>query len=340
MRAARGGARAITLQQLRYFVAIAETSSFTLAARRLHVTQPALSHQIRALEAEMGAPLLDRSDRTVRLTPLGERVFRHALRAVEVTERIAGEAGRGRRRRCLRVGSVRGASSLFWPSVLPQFTRDHPEVCLEVHELRSLDVPGRLAAGDLDLAVAAQARDAVADARLVSRRLVTGRMVVCVDAASDLAALPHLRPADCRGQPLIILEPCHVVSAAVAGMAADLAPAREIRVDSVECAVRLVAMGLGIAVLPDRLTMDGTWAPPDRVRPVPLRAPAELEWSWVLMYPAGRPLSQEEAAMAEAIVRRGRELARGDPGRAGAGGLPLRRTRRRGAPIRPSRLPT
>ncbi len=61
----------MTLQQLRYLVAVVETGSFTAAARALHVAQPSLSQQIRALEAELGGALLDRLPRAVRLTAAG-----------------------------------------------------------------------------------------------------------------------------------------------------------------------------------------------------------------------------------------------------------------------------
>jgi Bacterial regulatory helix-turn-helix protein, lysR family len=69
---------AITLRQLEYFVTVVDQGSFTAAAALLHVTQPGLSHQIQALERELGGPLLERLPRNVRLTPAGRTALPHA----------------------------------------------------------------------------------------------------------------------------------------------------------------------------------------------------------------------------------------------------------------------
>ncbi len=82
----------MTLQQLRYLVAVVETGSFTAAARALHVAQPSLSQQIRALEAELGGALLHRLPRAVRLTPAGEAFLPKAHSAVRAADAAAGLA--------------------------------------------------------------------------------------------------------------------------------------------------------------------------------------------------------------------------------------------------------
>lgn len=72
----------MSLRQMEYFVAVVEESSFTRAAERLHVTQPALSHQIKALERNVGGELLERLPRGVLLTPMGRAFLPHAERSV------------------------------------------------------------------------------------------------------------------------------------------------------------------------------------------------------------------------------------------------------------------
>src|SRR3954454_14310621 len=78
-----------TLRQLEYLVTVVDQGSFTRAAEILHVTQPALSHQIRALERSSGGPLLERLPRTVRLTPTGRAMLPHARAALADAERAS-----------------------------------------------------------------------------------------------------------------------------------------------------------------------------------------------------------------------------------------------------------
>src|SRR5512139_1166860 len=92
------------LRQLRYFVAVAETGNISRAAKRIFLTQPALSRQIKALEGEIGQCLLERQAHSIRLTPVGEALLHEARellqRAEQALERVR-NAGRGVR---LRVG--------------------------------------------------------------------------------------------------------------------------------------------------------------------------------------------------------------------------------------------
>src|SRR5882757_10936989 len=84
----------ITLRQLEYFVAVVDEGSFTAAAQLLHVTQPGLSHQIQALERELGGPLLERLPRQVRLTPAGRTALPHARASLAHAERTSSSARR------------------------------------------------------------------------------------------------------------------------------------------------------------------------------------------------------------------------------------------------------
>src|SRR3954470_3598815 len=83
----------MTLRQLEYLIAVAEEASFTRAAERLYVSQPALSHQIKALERSVGGPLLERLPQSVHLTPMGRAFLPHAIASVRAAE----EARRGAR---------------------------------------------------------------------------------------------------------------------------------------------------------------------------------------------------------------------------------------------------
>ncbi|MFE4518022.1 LysR family transcriptional regulator, partial [Kitasatospora sp. NPDC056783] len=152
------------LRQLRYFVTVAQHGSFTRAAQLLHLTQPGVSSQIRQLERELGHRLLDRSGRTVRLTPVGEAVLPHARAALaaEAAARGAAQEFDGLRSGHVRLGMVAGAA-LTPPSelgtlpglatTLAAFRREHPGIDFSLTEDTSAGMLTALRDGRLDLAV-------------------------------------------------------------------------------------------------------------------------------------------------------------------------------------------
>ena len=174
----------LELRQLRVFLAVATELHFSRAAARLHVSQPALSQQIRALEKTLGAALFDRSSRATELTPAGRvlldaapRVLYEAERAQSlVTQAAHGAVGR------LVVGSVGTALASITPRILRSVRATFPDLQLEVSQqdtsaqLVAL-VDGRI---DVGLVRAASPTEAVAIEQLVAEPL--------------LAALPHDHP--------------------------------------------------------------------------------------------------------------------------------------------------
>jgi LysR family transcriptional regulator, hydrogen peroxide-inducible genes activator len=145
------------LQQLRYFCAIADTGSFTRAAQQTHVSQPSLSQQIRKLEDELGARLIDRLGRNVQLTELG-RSFLPRARAIlrdleaartDVVERKASISGP------IALGVIPTIAPYFLPPVLATFSRKYPEVRVTVVEEITPLLLEKLRAGTMDVAIAA-----------------------------------------------------------------------------------------------------------------------------------------------------------------------------------------
>ncbi len=141
------------LHSLRYFVAVAEELHFSRAATRLHITQPALSRQIRALEAEVGIILLRRTKRTVELTEAGTAFLvevRKALQQVELAIHVAQRAARGEIG-TLRIAFTPSAMHRVLPKILKQFRDRHPDVKLEMTELCTLDQVNALRTETVDL---------------------------------------------------------------------------------------------------------------------------------------------------------------------------------------------
>ncbi len=243
---------AMTLRQLEYLVAVAEERSFTRAAQRLHVSQPALSHQVRVLEQTAGGALLQREPRTVGLTTLGEEVLPHARAAVELAQAAAQAA---RRAGALEGGELRVATLYsialgILPPAVAAWRRAHPDVRVELLELPAPEaLSADMARGAADVAVGP-----VPDGWDGPRRLLGEEAFLVVLPADDkllrstqavplweLANRPWvLYPADSGLTPLVER----------ACAAAGFRPRAAGRTRHTNSAVELAAAGLGPALVP------------------------------------------------------------------------------------------
>lgn len=139
---------------LRSFVAVCETGGFTRAAQRLHLTQSAVSHQIRRLEEQVGRPLLYRTTRKLTLTEDGEDFLRHAEQILQSQEALTRRFHSSTASGAVRLGVPENFIGDRLPQLLGRFARSYPAVRLEVSVSVCLDLQAKVDAGDLDLAVA------------------------------------------------------------------------------------------------------------------------------------------------------------------------------------------
>jgi DNA-binding transcriptional LysR family regulator len=141
------------LRHLRYFIAVAAHGSFNRAAKILHLTQPALSRQVKDLEEDLGVPLLVRGQNTVKLTEAGDRFYEEAreviARANEAVQRVRGEA----RSETLRIGYAPSMIAGIMPAVLEKFQATAPRVRVELTDLSSQEINELANEGRLDLVV-------------------------------------------------------------------------------------------------------------------------------------------------------------------------------------------
>src|SRR6516165_86430 len=144
------------MHQLRYFVAVAQTCSFSRAAERCHVSQPSLSQQIQKLERGLKQQLFERLGRRVVLTDAGRLLLDRAmaiLSAVEDAERrLQDDDEKGGK---LAIGAIPTIAPYLLPLLLRTYLKRHPHVDLTVHEDVTGQLLGAVAAGDLDLALVA-----------------------------------------------------------------------------------------------------------------------------------------------------------------------------------------
>src|SRR5512136_1017905 len=141
------------LRQLRYFVAVAEDGNISRAAKRIFLTQPALSRQIQVLEDEIGQCLLERQAHSIRLTPVGEALLREAREllqhAEQMLERVR-STGRGVR---LRVGYAPSLAAGILSAAVENFSQTHPNARVELFDLSTAEMLAGLEGGKLDVAL-------------------------------------------------------------------------------------------------------------------------------------------------------------------------------------------
>ena len=195
----------MNLHHLSVFFAIAETGSLTASARRLHISQPALSRELRTFETRLGVTLFERHAKGMRLTQAGEVLRRYAQRLFEL-EAAAEAAMReiaGARLGRLSIGASNTIGTYVLPSVLAAFRRQHPEVQVSLFVGNTEQVSQGV--GDMRFMLGF----IEGPLHLKGLRCVTFQHDEIVPVASPdhpLFAKPRLAPGDLSGQPLLMRE--------------------------------------------------------------------------------------------------------------------------------------
>lgn len=246
------------LAAIRSLIAVKRAASFSAAASELDYTQPAVSKQIAALEQHVGAPLVDRGVRPLRLTAAGDVLAARGEAALgqlrsaraQIDALMRAETGE------LRVGTFSSAAATFVPEAVNQFTKTNPGVALSLFEGGPETLLARLRAAELDLAVVydyeGQAELDAADLDVVhvlddpddvvlarDHRLARRRRVKIADLAVDRWIFPTLD----HDHPV-----ARLISAACTE--ARFEPDIAFRINDCQGAQALVAAGLGVALLP------------------------------------------------------------------------------------------
>jgi DNA-binding transcriptional LysR family regulator len=194
------------LRHLRYFVAVAEELNFRRAAERLHVTRPALSKQVKDLEAQTGVRLLERDTVSVSLTDAGSVFLAEARGILADVDRAVGlarEAQDGRRGQ-LRIGSVGQIASGFLPEVLQAFGTGFPGVEVSFVEMTPVEQLAALAKGEIHVGFA-YGRGANEVPGISSMLLVTSVFGVSVSKLHPMATKSSIRLGEVRGSTFLSL---------------------------------------------------------------------------------------------------------------------------------------
>jgi len=256
------------VNQLRYFLAVAEDGQFTRAAERLQVAQPSVSAQIRRLEAQLGTPLFHRGPGPIALTDAGETLLPIARRVVADLASIDDElSGLDRLLRGhVAVGATPSLSATLLPSLLGRFHRLHPGVAIRVSEQGSPQLVDELLAGTLDLAIAPVQLRGVNSVALAEEELV-----VVTTPDHPLARRRAVTVPELAEYPLVMFRPGYDLRTSTLASFADhgLEPVVAVEGGEMGSVLALVVAGLGAAVVPGIVTTGET-----RLRVTRFRKPA------------------------------------------------------------------
>lgn len=240
----------MTLNELRFIVAVAQERNFRRAAEKAFISQPALSLAIQKLEEDLGVKIFERGKNEVTLTPVGTAIVEQAQRVLEEAERIREIAAQGRNQLTspLRVGVIHSVGPYLLPDLIPALKKVAPQMALEVEENITANLDTQLRNGKLDVIVIALP---FGDASILTHSLYDEPFEVVVSSEHRWAARRSIKPAELAEEKVLLLDSGHCYSNQV-----DEACPGSRKNDSVQHGTSLetirnmVASGLGITVLP------------------------------------------------------------------------------------------
>src|SRR6202049_3895344 len=240
------------LRHLRYFVAVVEAGSLTVAARKLHTSQPSLSRQIRDLEEEIGAQLLTRRARGIELTPAGRAFFRPARSVLSQVEAAAEAARRVAHpaKPCFVMGFLTGHESTWMPEAMQILRDELPNIDVMISSQYSPKLANALLKGTVDAAFLRRERGLP---ELAYRVLTKQPLVVVLPSDHRLAALKAISPRDLVGETFVSVSNTGPVLRGVIDnylkrSGINIAPDHE--VDHVVMGVSLIASTRGVGLMP------------------------------------------------------------------------------------------
>jgi DNA-binding transcriptional LysR family regulator len=243
---------------LAYWLAVVEEGSFTQAALRMHVSQPSLSQQIRALESEVGGELLERLPRSVRLTSAGKAFLPHARTAVREVERAhqAARSALDLETGELEISTVRSIAAGILPDVVQAWRQRHPGTFVRLHEFthRSL-AENSVRAGVGDLGIGPPPIDWTGPVR----RLGWEEFLVVLPPEDPLASRHDIVLVELKDRDWVMFESGNglhdlIISACAS---AGFTPRHAVLTSQVETAARLAAAGVGPTLVPENVIPDG-----------------------------------------------------------------------------------
>lgn len=301
--------REVSLDQLRTFETVVATASFSEAARMLNLTQPAVSHQIKELEARFGLLLIERLGRSAQPTAAGQALLDHARGLLDRAELTAEamEAWRTGRVGRVRLGADGTLCAFLLPEMLIALRAAHPGLEVRLEGGPSAEIARKVAENALDIALAT--RPTTIDPALEVTPAISDDL--CAFWPATLGPAPDVvTPRDLAAQPLVLFTEGNVTRDLVRDWFGTERPPRAVaELDLGVMIVAMVAAGVGAAILPREAARGA--GPPGAVALRPLDPPIPRRVVTLIRRdkPPSRALDIVRAALAETIAASQRAMA-------------------------------
>ena len=241
----------MTLNELRFIVAVAQEKSFRRAAEKSFISQPALSLAIQKLEEELGVRIFERGRGEVAITSVGSAIVEQAQRALEEVERIREIADQGKNQleSPLKIGIIYSVGPYLLPNLIPALKEVAPSMPLEIEENITANLDVLLKNGKLDVIVIALP---FGDAGILTHPLYDESFEVVVSSEHRWARRRSVHPGELAEEKVLLLDSGHCFSNQVAEACPEMTRkgAEVQQGTSLETIRNMVASGLGITVLP------------------------------------------------------------------------------------------
>jgi LysR family hydrogen peroxide-inducible transcriptional activator len=250
------------LHQLRYFVAVAETGSFSRGAERCGITQPSLSQQILKLEAELDQRLFDRLGRSVQMTPSGRILFPRAQKILaevnEASNAVQQDVMSGRG--SLTVGAIPTVAPFLLPKYLNNLRTQYPEAELHICEDTTDVLIQKLVRAEIDCAIMSPPVD---EPHLKAEKMFTEELFAILPKQHPLASKGELKLGMLDGEDAIILQPMHCLSSQIDAFCNADNVSRNVTCSTSQLSTlyNLVALGMGLSLVPDMFVKTTTPGP-------------------------------------------------------------------------------
>ncbi|MCR9293133.1 MAG: LysR family transcriptional regulator [bacterium] len=237
------------LDQLRYFLRVAERRNFTRAAEELLISQPALSRSIQKLEAELGQPVFERKTKSVSLTEAGQLLQARAQQVLSILDDTKAEITDDGQTGRIRVGAIPTIAPYFLPSVLKSFSLEYPSAQIVVQESTTEVLLKACNQGKIDLAVIALP---VPAKYLEIEELFEEELFLVLPPDHALASQDQIRLSDVKAYPFVLLDEAHCLADNIVSFCRhrSFQPVSVERTSQLAMVQELVSLSHGISMIP------------------------------------------------------------------------------------------